>query len=70
MRECFGCIEDDACPIQDAHEAHKCPCSTCVVKIMCDGGCVAWDGMFDIFYKMARKKTTERNKNEQAKSVR
>jgi len=55
--ECDGCIEKDACPIQDAHKAHKCPCVKCVVKIMCDNGCYKWNKMFDIFYADQRAQT-------------
>ena len=72
MRECYGCIENDACPIQDASEAHNCPCSTCVVKIICNGACLEWDIMFDAFYTEARRAQTinERKiKNEQPKTI-
>jgi len=44
---CKGCIEKDACPIQDGHVEEHCPCSRCLVKVTCKNGCIN----YDVFYE-------------------
>lgn len=63
---CKGCIEKDACPIQDCHVEEICPCSKCLVKVCCKTGCSG----YDVFYRKYSEidqhllKRKERNSNE------
>jgi hypothetical protein len=47
MNDCDGCVEKDSCPIQDARGEDLCPCRTCLVRVMCEEGCVEWDKIYE-----------------------
>jgi len=53
---CKGCIENDACPVQDAHKQDICPCTTCLVKVMCETGCNIYDRLYGKYFQIEKKK--------------
>lgn len=50
MDICKGCdIYPSYCSIRDAKEEDKCPCSSCIVKMVCSELCDEWSKLYDTY---------------------
>lgn len=50
MDICKGCdIFPSYCGIRDAKEEYKCPCTNCIVKMICGEVCDEWANLYDTY---------------------